>query len=64
VSDLLPVLSSTREPFIVFSLPCAVEEDSDGLALVGTWLPTRVNPSQNAVVLWCSLYLNIIEGII
>ena len=40
----LPVLISTQEPFVTFSLPCAAEEGSDRAALVGTWRLARVNP--------------------
>ena len=45
MSDL-PVLISTHEPFVTFSLPCPAEEGSDRAALVGTWHPARVNPPQ------------------
>ena len=43
MSDL-PVLILTHETFVIFSLPCPVEEGSDRAALVGTWHPARVNP--------------------
>ena len=42
--SVLPVLISTHEPFVIFSLPCPAEEGSDRAALVGTWHPARVNP--------------------
>ena len=45
LSDL-PVLISTQEPFVIFSLPCPVEEGSDRAVLVGMLHPARVNPPQ------------------
>lgn len=39
----LLVLITTHEPFVLFSLCCAVAEGSDRGALVGAWNPTRVN---------------------
>ena len=41
----LPDLVSTHEPFVVFYLSCPAEKGSDGVALVGTWGPARVNPT-------------------
>lgn len=39
----LPAFISAQRPFIPFSLPCPVEEGSDGAALVGTWHSPYMN---------------------
>ena len=59
MSDL-PVLISTYEPFVIFSLPCPVEEGSDRAALVGTWHPARVNPPHKYI----STQLALLSGLI
>jgi len=41
---------STYEPFVIFSLPCSVEKESDREALVAVWNPAKVNPSQSFMV--------------
>lgn len=34
--------------FVVFFLPCPAEEESDRMALVGTWFPGSISPPQEA----------------
>lgn len=46
MSDL-PVLILTHELLMIFSVPCVFEEGSDRVALLGTWCPVRVSPSQD-----------------
>lgn len=43
----LPVLISTHEPLVIFSLPCPVTEDSDRETFLGAWNPDSINPSYN-----------------
>ena len=58
----LPVLISTHEPFVLFSLPCPVEEGSDRAALVGTWHPARVNPPQRVIKHWNRFSREVVES--
>lgn len=35
-----------HEAFVIFSLPCSIEEENDRVALVGTWQPARAKLPQ------------------
>lgn len=45
-----PVLISTHDLLTIFSLPCPVEEGSDGAALASTWHLAKVKPQKLFII--------------